>query len=95
MPEPRYTLNHHGFGQGMQVHLPAAGAPISVDGEWYGEVRPKFQVIVGTPFLEQVYVRFNDDGTIAEVCVSDRLMNLVRPFSSPTPGPWLIERDGN
>ncbi|VGO12394.1 hypothetical protein PDESU_00946 [Pontiella desulfatans] len=85
------------YGVELDIAVPESRFPIIVAQDVYGEVAERLQVLVypageGPEVEESVGVRFNPDGTIAEVCVPCDVS--VAKWDAPEPTSWLRERDG-
>ncbi len=77
------------------VKLPGASEVISTDLDWFGLKKKKLQVVI-TPANQNenaVRVRFNDDGTIHSIVVSDDHMSKVRIEGAESDS-WMEDRDG-
>ncbi len=69
----------------------AKGAGASFD--WYND---RLQILVydGPEDEPALHVRYNADGTIAEIIVRNDLMGLVKPEGAMKMSEWQKERDG-
>lgn len=93
------TLHEHrsDFGVELDIAVPGSGHPVVVAQDVYGEVAVRMQVLVypsgdGPEVEEAVGVRFNNDGTIAEVRLPEGVPAAQWDAAEPTN--WLRERDG-
>jgi hypothetical protein len=93
------TMHEHrsSYGVELDIEMPDSEHPVVVAQDVYGEVAVRMQVLVypseeGPEVEEAVGVRFNNDGTIAEVRVPDGVP--VAKWDAPEPTNWLKERDG-
>ncbi len=82
----------------MNISFPRAQEwPVVVAQDVFGEKEPMCQIVCheADPSAEPaVYVRYNDNGTVAEVLVRDDLFENVRGTSTRIVSDWLKRRDG-
>lgn len=93
------TLHGHrsSYGVELDIEMPEGEHPVTVAQDVYGEVAERMQVLVypsgdGPEVEEAVGVRFNNDGSIAEVRLPEGVP--AAPWDAPEPTGWLKERDG-
>jgi hypothetical protein len=85
------------YGVELDIAVPDSEHPVIVAQDVYSEAAERMQILVypsgdGPEVEESVGVRFNTDGTIAEVRVPDGVP--VAKWDAPEPTSWLKERDG-
>jgi hypothetical protein len=85
------------YGVELDIAVPESEHPVTVAQDVFGEVAERLQVLVypageGPEVDESVGIRFNPDGTIAEVRVPDGV--TFATWDAPEPSVWLKERDG-
>lgn len=84
------------FGGTMSITVPDHAGKVVVAQDVFGERVDRMQIIVYPTGVEdedaQVHVRFNRNGSIAEVLVPDAIP--VRRFDDTVVHPWMLERDG-
>jgi hypothetical protein len=85
------------YGVELDIAVPENEHPVVVAQDVYGEMEERLQVLVypageGPEVEEAVGIRFNPDGSIAEVRVPGGV--LVATWDAPEPSVWLKERDG-
>lgn len=74
-------MTSQGYAEGAGTHL-----------DWYND---RLQILVHDQQDDAaLHVRYNQDGTIAEILVRDDLMEKVRCEGSLVTGDWQKERDG-
>jgi hypothetical protein len=97
----KYPVIHHTndrFGDGMSVLFPHKAMPVVITQDVYGEVEPLCQILVYELGNDQeeaaIAIRFNDDGSIAEICMPEKYRALVVKAEEHTASPWMVRRDG-
>ena len=85
------------FGVEMDIAMPANPHPALVAQDVFGEAEECMQLLVYPAGVDQetesaISVRFNDDGSIAEVVVPDEVS--IRHWDEPDGSDWLKRRDG-
>ncbi len=93
------TLHEHrsAFGVELDIALPGSDLPVVVAQDVYGEVEERMQLLVyppgdGPEVEESVGIRFNPDGTIAEIRLPEGVPACT--WGAPEPTDRLKERDG-
>ena len=89
--------NRSAFGVEMDVAMPANPHPVLVAQDVFGEAEEQMQLLVYPAGVDQetesaISVRFNDDGSIAEVVVPDGVQ--IRHWDDSVESDWLKRRDG-
>lgn len=84
------------YGVEMSILFPLSGNKVDVCQDVFGELEEKCQIIIYTCSEDDpaILVRFDDDGTIAEVCLSKETAQKIVPIDTNKPTRWLIQRDG-
>lgn len=85
------------YGVELEISVPGNPHPVLVAQDVFGEAEEQMQLLVYPAGIDQeteaaVSVRFNDDGSIAEVVVPDGVP--VRHWDEPAESDWLKRRDG-
>ncbi|MDF7822822.1 hypothetical protein P4B35_02255 [Pontiellaceae bacterium B12227] len=85
------------FGVELDIHVPGSPHPVLVAQDVFGEAEEQIQLLVYPAGIDQetesaVSIRFNDDGSIAEVVVPDGAIALK--WEDITVSDWLKRRDG-
>ena len=95
--EVTFHENRSAYGVEVDIHVPGNPLPVLVAQDVFGEADEQMQLLVYPAGVDQetesaVSVRFNDDGSIAEVVVPDELS--IRRWDDPDESDWLKRRDG-
>ena len=85
------------YGVELDIALPGNTHPVLVAQDVFGEAEEQMQLLVYPAGVDQetdsaVSIRFNDDGSIAEVVVPDDMP--VRHWDDSEESDWLKRRDG-
>lgn len=85
------------YGTEWDVRVPDNDNPVVVAQDVFGEAKELMQLLVYPAGVDQetesaVSIRFNDDGSIAEVVVPDGVP--VTRWDDTTESDWLERRDG-
>jgi len=83
-------------GDMLQILFPDSIHPIEILQDVFGEQETLCQVLVYEPSQEEpaLAIRFNDDGTIAEISLPKKYRALIVKAEAHTASPWMIRRDG-
>lgn len=89
--------NRSAFGVELDIAMPANPQPVLVAQDVFGEAEEQMQLLVYPAGVDQetesaVSIRFNDDGSFAEVVVPDGVQ--IRRWDEPDESDWLKRRDG-
>ncbi len=90
--------NRSVYGVEWDINVPENESPVIVAQDVFGEVEERMQLLIYPPTDTEgevenaVSVRFNNDGTIAEVVVPDGIS--VASWDEPTLSDWMKARDG-
>ncbi|VGO13671.1 hypothetical protein PDESU_02228 [Pontiella desulfatans] len=85
------------YGVELDIDVPGNPHPVLVAQDVFGEIEEQMQLLVYPAGVDQetesaVSIRFNDDGSIAEVVVPDGA--IVLKWEDTTVSDWLKRRDG-
>ncbi|VGO12614.1 hypothetical protein PDESU_01167 [Pontiella desulfatans] len=95
--EATFQENRSTYGVELDISVPGNTHPVLVAQDVFGEAEEQMQLLVYPAGVDQetesaVSIRFNDDGSIAEVVVPDEMS--VRHWDDSEESDWLKRRDG-